>query len=227
MISKIQLLGIAVLMLPLFSCSQTPKHDPFDELLDRMNQNMERGVPQQPNDDSLQPDANGEYHYFSPDSSTQYHIRIDTSGNGFSRSFRFQFGPGGQGFDGGGSEQAMPDQFKEMEEMMRQMEEMQRQFFGNSPFGFDPFGGGRQRLPLFEEPLTPEEQQELRQQEEYLSDSPTGEDDLLPEERMRMEEEQPAKSLQNDPHQQRLQGEKKPTQEQPTPVKRKFKTTKI
>jgi hypothetical protein len=226
MISKIKMLSVAVVLLPLISCSQTPKNDPFDDMLNRMNQQMERGIPQ-PDGDSLKPDKDGAYHYFSPDSSTHYYFRIDTSGNSMSRSFRFQFGPGGMGFSEEPQQPNMGgDPFQHMEEMMRQMEEMQRQFFGTSPFGQDPFGGGG-TLPLFDEPLTPEEQQELRQQREYLSDEPIGDDEMLPEERMRMEEEQkaqsPAKKLHPNGHTEAVP----PAEEPAKPVKKKIKTTKI
>jgi hypothetical protein len=148
-----------LILLALSLSATAQNNDPFRDLnqaFEQMRQQMLRGLPDMQPDTQQHKGGSSDFFQFSPDSSTYFYYKIDTSfGGGSGSTHFFQFSPFG-GQSNPQSNSTMPS----IEDMMRQMEAMQRQFFS------DPWGSPRSM-----EPTEPE-------------------DGLLPEERLRLEEEQ-------------------------------------
>jgi hypothetical protein len=121
-------LTVWLLSLPLLAAAQI-EEDPyfrdFDRIFEHMRQQMRLGIDI---DTSSQRSTDGpSWYQMSPDSSSYYYFRIDTSlGGGQLRSDFFQINP-----DHGEMYEGMGD----FELLFRQMEEMHRQL-GFQPWGF-------------------------------------------------------------------------------------------
>jgi hypothetical protein len=146
----------------------------LNEVFKSWDLQMQRGIPQQQGDTVRLKPGQNEYFHYSPDSSSYFYMKIDTSmGNNMRQFFRFGDGLGDQpngtaplDSDPFFSNPFFSDPFGNggggmggFEDIFKQMEEMQRQFFG---------------LPPAATPTQLEQEN----------------DGLLPEERLRLEEEQ-------------------------------------
>ena len=104
--------------------AQNPHSKSFDQIFEEMQRSMQRGIPNQKTDTIQIKPGQNQYFQMSPDSSSYFYFKVDTSFNGGSSMQQFfQFGsPFGNDQMGGG--------FGDFNDMFRQMEEMQRQLFG-------------------------------------------------------------------------------------------------
>lgn len=155
------MLLLGFFLMPFLACTQTPEPTPrsMDEWFDQMQRDMMRGMRSphsMPFDTSFHFDGKEGYTYLSPDSSSYFYFKIDTSfgGGNMSQHF-FRFSPFGEtpGFGGSSS----------FDDIMKQMEEMQRRM----GMGFEWSDPRMRPMPEPEEPA----------------------DGMLPEERLRLEEE--------------------------------------
>jgi hypothetical protein len=180
---------------------------PFGNEFDRIFEQMRRQMEFQMRTDTQSISRGGqEFYQMSPDSSSFYYFRIDTSFSGgqeFGGDF-FKMDP----FNGDGT-----DGMDAFNEMLRQIEGMHRQL-GVRPWGFE--------IPLAEEPLQPADnilpeerirQQEQQQQQQHQpatkSPPPAATDQIQPKKRS------PAGAPTN------------PKPEPPAPTKPRIKTSRI
>ncbi len=156
---KMLLLLALSAVIPALAPAQTsdPMQEQMNQLLRRMQEQMRQGM-------SFDTSFNGGHLQISPDSSSYFYFRVDTSFGGDNGSQFFQFSPfgspGGQGF---------PD-----------MNQLFEQFFN----GMRPFDS-----PKNYGNLPPDDGQPGAE----------GDDELLPEERLRQQETQPAPQEANPP----------------------------
>ncbi len=131
---------------------------------------MQRGIPEQKGDTiHLKPGQQG-YFQFSPDSSSYFYFKIDTSmGNSLQQFFRF-----GDSFGAPGDVPPAP--------------------FGNDPFFSDPFGGGMGNFNDIFKQMEEMQRHLFGIPPASAQQQPDEDDGLLPEERIRMKEaeQQPA-----------------------------------
>lgn len=142
---------ICLAFLPLAAIAQNNGQS-LDQIFDQMHQQMLKGLPPGAKTDTikLSPGQN-QFFQISPDSSSYFYFKVDTSFSGGAMPDFFRMDPfGSQGGD------ALGD-FWGFDRMFKQMEEMQRQLWGQGDMS------------------TPE---------------PEPNDGLLPEERIRLREEQ-------------------------------------
>jgi hypothetical protein len=142
--------------------AQNPHGKSFDQIFDEMERNMQRGIPNQKIDTIQIKPGQKQYFQMSPDSSSYFYFKVDTSFNGGSSMQQFfQFGNpfGNDQMDGG---------FGNFNDIFRQMEEMQRQLFG---LPSNPQAPNADHTP--DDGLLPEERIRQREEDEKLGIKPT------------------------------------------------------
>jgi len=140
-------------LLPLAVGAQTNRGQSLDQIFDQMHREMLKGMPGGKVDTIRLSPGTSQFFQMSPDSSSYFYFKVDTSFGGGAMPDLFRMDP----FGSKNGNDSLGD-FWGFDQMFKQMEDMQRQFFGMPP--------GTPAMP--EEPN----------------------DGLLPEERLRLKEEQ-------------------------------------
>lgn len=145
--------------------AQNPHSQSFDQIFEEMQRSMQRGIPNQKIDTIQIKPGQKQYFQMSPDSSSYFYFKVDTSFNGGSSMQQFfQFGnPFGDDQMGGG--------FGNFNDMFRQMEEMQRQLFGLPADPRSQPSPNTESTP--DDGLLPEERIRQREEDEKLGKKPT------------------------------------------------------
>ncbi len=156
-----------LLFLSVTALAQQPKS--FNDLFEEMERSMQRGMPQQRVDTIRLKPGQNQYFQISPDSSSYFYFKVDTTLNGTSMQQFFRFGDSLDPF--GGSDPFGGGGFGNFNDIFRQMEEMQRQFFGFPPSPSLP------AKPQEDDGLLPEER--IRQREEQATPG-TGDKPAVP-----------------------------------------------
>ncbi len=161
-------------------CAQNPSTPKsFGEIFQDWDRQMQRGLPQQPQGDTIRlKPGQQEYFQYGPDSSSYFYFKIDTSmGNTMRQFFRF-----GDSFGAPGTTPSSP---------------FGNDPFSNDPFFADPFGGGGMGNfnDIFKQ--MEEMQRQLWGMPPATAQQPDEDDGLLPEERIRLKEAEQQPTLPN------------------------------
>lgn len=150
---KLRFVLICLAFLPLAAIAQTNGGQSLDQIFDQMHRQMLQGIPPGTKTDTikLSPGQN-QFFQMSPDSSSYFYFKVDTSFSGGAMPDFFRFDPFGSS-PGGDS---LGD-FWGFDRMFKQMEEMQRQLWGQ--------GGITTPEPEPNDGLLPEERIRLREQQ--------------------------------------------------------------
>ena len=151
---KLRFVWICLAFLPLAVTAQNNSGQSLDQIFDQMHRQMLKGMPPGTKTDTikLSPGQN-QFFQMSPDSSSYFYFKVDTSFSGGAMPDFFRFDPFGSG-PGGDS---LGD-FWGFDRMFKQMEEMQRQLWGGTP--------GQPQEPEPSDGLLPEERIRLREQQQ-------------------------------------------------------------
>ena len=157
MMKKTRTVLFCLALLPLAAVAQSNNGQSLDQIFDQMNRQMQKGIP---GGDTIRlSPGKKEFYQISPDSSSYFYFKVDTSFSGGAMPDFFHFDPfGGSGQDSMGG-------FGGFDRMFKQMEELQRQMWGIPPSGIT-------QEPEPDDGLLPEERIRLREEQEKTGVAP-------------------------------------------------------